>query len=102
MVMSYIEDNLTDRELSVFLEHIKHCPECYEELEVYYTLYVGLQQLDALEDNCQEQFYGLEKSLQFSKTRILQRQIWNIWIWMIQLIAIGLLFLAVAVEIRRV
>ena len=38
MVMPYINDELTDKELSSFLEHIGTCASCYEELEIYYTL----------------------------------------------------------------
>lgn len=46
-IMPYINDEMTDKEIQVFLEHIKGCKDCYEELEVYYTIYAGLAQLDS-------------------------------------------------------
>ena len=33
MVMPYINDELTDKELEAFLEHIDTCASCYEELD---------------------------------------------------------------------
>lgn len=46
MVMPYIQDELTDQELEEFLEHIETCPDCQEELEIYFTVALGLRQLD--------------------------------------------------------
>ena len=46
MIMPYINDELTDKQLGPFLEHINACKNCYEELEIYYTIYAGLSQLD--------------------------------------------------------
>ena len=46
MIMPYINDELTDKELETFLDHIYGCSACHEELEIYYTLYAGLAQLD--------------------------------------------------------
>ena len=34
MVMPYINDELTDRELEAFLDHVYSCRSCYEELEI--------------------------------------------------------------------
>ena len=36
MVMPYINDELTDKELEAFLDHVYSCKACYEELEIYY------------------------------------------------------------------
>ena len=47
LVMPYIKNELTDEELFEFLEHIEHCPECREELEIYFTVDVGIRQLDS-------------------------------------------------------
>ena len=32
LVMPYIQDELTDRELEEFLEHVETCPACQEEI----------------------------------------------------------------------
>ncbi len=46
LVMPYIQDELTDRELEEFLEHVETCPACQEELEIYFMVSLGLRQLD--------------------------------------------------------
>lgn len=47
MVMPYINAELDEQELEQFLNHIHNCPECKEELEIYYTVSLGLRQLDS-------------------------------------------------------
>lgn len=47
MVMPYINVQLDEDELEAFLNHIQNCPSCREELEIYYTVSLGLQQLDS-------------------------------------------------------
>ncbi len=42
-IMPYIERKLSDAE---FLDHVQHCEDCSEELEVYFTVYYALQRLD--------------------------------------------------------
>ena len=44
--MPYINGSLTDEELEAFLKHIDNCAECREELEIYFTVDVGIRQLD--------------------------------------------------------
>lgn len=47
MVMPYINQQLDERALEAFLTHIQDCPSCREELEIYYTVSIGLRQLDS-------------------------------------------------------
>ncbi|ADL04462.1 anti-sigma factor family protein [Lacrimispora saccharolytica] len=47
LVMPYIKDELTDEELGEFLTHMESCTECREELEIYFTVDVGIRQLDS-------------------------------------------------------
>ncbi len=46
LVMPYIQDQLSGQELEDFLEHVEGCPGCQEELEIYFTVEVGLKQLE--------------------------------------------------------
>ena len=46
MISGFIEKKLTDEQLEGFLEHIENCQDCYDELEVYYMITIGLMQLD--------------------------------------------------------
>ncbi len=47
MVMPYIDEELGEDDLDEFLEHIWSCDSCKEELEIYYTVSVGLRQLES-------------------------------------------------------
>lgn len=47
MVMPYINAQLDEAELEEFLYHIQTCESCREELEIYYTVSLGLRQLDS-------------------------------------------------------
>lgn len=47
MVMPYIDEELGEEALDEFLEHIEGCESCREELEIYYTVSIGLRQLDS-------------------------------------------------------
>lgn len=47
MVMPFIDGHLDEKELEAFLKHIHSCPACKEELEIYYTVSLGLRQLDS-------------------------------------------------------
>ncbi|MGL5436662.1 MAG: zf-HC2 domain-containing protein [Lachnospiraceae bacterium] len=47
MVLSYINYQLEEMELEAFLNHIKTCHSCKEELEIYYMATYGLRQLDS-------------------------------------------------------
>ncbi|MFR5733426.1 MAG: anti-sigma factor family protein [Clostridium sp.] len=49
MVMPYINHQLDEVQLEQFLKHIKSCSSCREELEIYYTVSLGLRQLDSRE-----------------------------------------------------
>ena len=45
-IMAFIENKLPDDELREFIKHVRSCKNCYEELDIYYTLIVGMKQLD--------------------------------------------------------
>ena len=47
MVMPFIDGQLDEQELEAFLNHIHGYPACKEELEIYYTVSLGLRQLDS-------------------------------------------------------
>ncbi len=71
MVIPYIEDRLSLAELEEFMEHIRTCENCREELEIYYMVDVGLKKLD--EDNGTYDIAGdLRRKLAESE-RILRR-----------------------------
>ncbi|MGN0372209.1 MAG: anti-sigma factor family protein [Enterocloster sp.] len=69
LVMPYINGSITDEELEEFLEHIDSCENCLEELEIYFTVDVGIRQLD--EGTGTYNIKGaLETALELSRQRI--------------------------------
>lgn len=70
LVMPYIRNELTDEELQEFLEHIEHCPECREELEIYFTVDVGIRQLDS-ETGIYNIKGALEAAIEQSRQRLM-------------------------------
>lgn len=45
-ILSFVEKKLPDDKKLEFVKHIKYCKNCREELEIYYTLIVGMRELD--------------------------------------------------------
>ncbi len=69
-IMAFIDNKLTDQELTDFVRHIRGCKNCSEELEIYYTLLVGMKQLDNNE-NLSVDFKGdLNRKIEDSMHRI--------------------------------
>lgn len=46
MVGGYIRHTLNTRDTKNFLDHVKQCSSCYDELETSFIVYRALQQLD--------------------------------------------------------
>lgn len=45
-IVAFIENKLDDGEMLEFVRHIRSCENCAEELEIYYTLLIGMKELD--------------------------------------------------------
>ncbi|MCI9134449.1 MAG: zf-HC2 domain-containing protein [Lachnospiraceae bacterium] len=98
-VMPYINEEMSDKETEAFLEHIKGCKECYEELEVYYTIYAGLAQLDSDSDNL-DMHNLLECALQDSRERVRLHANFNILYVLVQVAAVFSLIAMIIVKWR--
>ena len=46
-VTPFIKQELPDREVEQFLDHVEHCPDCMDELETYYMVYKTLDTLES-------------------------------------------------------
>lgn len=42
-VQKYIAGKLSDRECAAFIDHVRHCSSCYDELETYFTIDYALR-----------------------------------------------------------
>jgi anti-sigma factor RsiW len=45
-LIAYLDHSLEDEELQAFLKHLEKCPECREEVELFFTLMEGLKQME--------------------------------------------------------
>jgi len=57
MIRAYLDGYLSDRELEEFLNHVQTCPDCFDELEVYFSIYRTLNDVDEKGD------YNFKKKL---------------------------------------
>ena len=61
MVTRFIDHSLSMNELEGFLDHIEHCPSCYDELETYFIVHEAMQQLDEDKDGKVLDFKKLDR-----------------------------------------
>lgn len=50
LINQFIDDKLDEKTLTEFLEHVKHCPSCYDDLEAAYTVMAVIRLLDEEEE----------------------------------------------------
>ena len=62
-IMPFIEGRLPESKQLEFVMHMNTCKSCHEELEIYYTLINGMQQLDSKEELTGNYPKDLEKKL---------------------------------------
>ncbi len=46
LIPAFINDTIEDEEIEAFITHSKECEECFDELEIYYMLFEGLDKLE--------------------------------------------------------
>ncbi len=73
MVNAYIDGNLSDQECIDFLNHVKECRKCYDELETYFIVDYALQYLD---DEDSDQSYDMQKVLK-DDIRLNEKRVWR-------------------------
>lgn len=71
-IPAYIAGQLNMEEMQEFLEHMDGCSECYDELEITYSVMQGIRQLDSEDGDTEAKDLelSLEKSLYFSQDRV--------------------------------
>ena len=70
LITKYINNELHGELLEDFLEHLDECKDCKEDLEIYYVIMKGMQQID--EDNVVDYNFhrAFEQELGDSKARL--------------------------------
>ena len=74
LIIPFIEGKLNDEQNTIFIDHVEHCSDCYDELEVYFIALSGIRQLDGDgADYIQDisDFKGaLKKYIEYKKTTV--------------------------------
>lgn len=72
LITAFINDELEIDELEEFIEHVRSCEECSEELEVYYALLTAMKELDEDRNLSNNYRQELNDKLDRAEERILQ------------------------------
>lgn len=99
LVMPYIRKELPEYEMEEFLEHIEGCENCKEELEIYYTVDVGIRQLDA--DTGTYNIKGaMEEDIISSKQRLYTLRVFDICRYAFDTLAVICVLVMLALQMR--
>lgn len=91
LLVPYINGEMDEWEEGEFVKHIRHCPECYEELEVYATVFAGIRQLDGEEEQVNYQTL-VNDSLDNSEEDVRDEQFLYLYVGMMRMAAAAVLF----------
>ena len=70
LLVPFIKSKLTMEQAKAFFQHIDNCPDCKEELEVYYMMIVGMKELDEDNPKSLDLHSQFEELLDHSRTEI--------------------------------
>lgn len=99
LIMPFINDELSNSQLEELIHHIRNCPNCMEELEVYYVLLSGMRQLDndkELSNDFHQDFMDLIK---LSEERIIHQKFLHIRKRIVLIILISVVAVASSVRL---
>ncbi len=74
-ITAFINDQLDMATLERFLEHVNHCSDCKEELEVYYTLLTAMKLLDEDKELANQFSQQLDNKLRLSAEKIRRKKL---------------------------
>ena len=97
-IRAFLDGNLTDKETQRFLDHIEHCDDCREELEIAYTIDLVLQD----DDNSPDYSERLQQKITREKRRITHVKEYRILRILLILAAQVILFLIIAGSVEPV
>ncbi|KAB1439940.1 zf-HC2 domain-containing protein [Candidatus Galacturonibacter soehngenii] len=100
LITKYIAKDMNDKELEHFLNHIENCKECYEELEINYTIYAALMQLDDNPGASYDMSAMLLEQLKASKKYIIRKKAFEQFKNALYTAAMVALIIVVIIQIR--
>ncbi len=99
MVMPFINHKLDEEELEHFLCHLEKCPDCQEELEIYYTVFLGLRQLDD-ESGVYDIAGSLEESVDMAWLRVRAARLRRVVCYAVDTLEVTGLLTAMVLQVR--
>lgn len=78
LITPFINDTIDYDKLEEFLAHIGKCPDCKEELEVYYILLTGMKQLDEDKNLSGDFHLAFINKLKKAEEKIIKRKVYYI------------------------
>lgn len=90
-IMAFIDKKLPDDKTADFVRHMRFCPNCAEELEIYYTLIVGIREVDNNEDTSKDYKKELQNELDKAEHKIKKAKRFKISTFSVFFIAIVIL-----------
>jgi hypothetical protein len=70
MITPFINNKLNLNDAEEFIDHVGSCPDCREELEVYYALLTAMKQLDEDKNISSDFGQELNEKLEWTKEKI--------------------------------
>lgn len=102
LIHLYVKRELDGEVLEEFLDHVEHCPSCSEELEVNFSIYYALKQLNNEDDDSFDMKELLRKDVLSAKAYLQaedDRQFLERFLGLIAIL-IMVTFLGISLEIR--
>ena len=90
-IQPYLQRSLEDHECAQFLEHVRHCPVCREELETAYLVEHALQFLDEDGRDSFDVKHFVDEDIASAERMLITRRIIGVLIW------IGIIFMTVLI-----
>lgn len=101
LVMAFIKDEIPEDKLEPFLKHISGCKDCYEELEIYYTVHVGIQGLDQDQFTTYDLSGALRTDLEEAREQVRSRHVFTVFRIAVGAAAVLLTLLAAFFQFQR-
>lgn len=98
LILPYLKDELNEKKTKDFLEHMKECKSCYEEMEIQYMASTSLEWLESgssFDLECE-----MNKILSNSEKKLKQRRMIRIAGTIVNTIAIAAIILTLIVQIN--
>ncbi|MDO4620921.1 MAG: zf-HC2 domain-containing protein [Lachnospiraceae bacterium] len=88
MIAPFLDDELDDHDCASFLNHVRSCPRCMEELETFFMITYALEYLDDESNRSFDIKELLRERLYRSDRKLSRHQLFSFFLWML-IIALG-------------